>query len=111
MLGRGACAFDFVPTQSYTHVCMLKHMCAHMLVGKKIEIWIPRIATNFHGFSFAVRAFCAFELCNLAHNPSPLFDILDGSSLLECIKHIQWSWKLKERSTLQVFIGRRDHFE
>ena len=95
----------------YTRVHVLKDMCAHLLVGKKIEIWILGIATYFHKFSSAIRAFCAPKLCNLAHNPSPLFDLLDRSSLLESNKHIQWSWNLVEIFTLQVFIGRRDHFE
>ena len=94
-------------TQAHAQICM----CVPIISLKKEEIWIPRIATNFHGFSFVVCMFCAPELCNLAHNPSPLFDLLDRSSLLESNKHIQWSWKLVERFTLQVFIARRDHFE
>ena len=97
--------------QSYTRVRVLKGVCTHLLVGKKIELWTFGIATYFHGFSFVVRSFCAPELCNLAHNPSPLFDLLDRSSLLESNKHIQWPWKLVERFKLQVFIARRDHFE
>ena len=115
MLGKSArislCVCVNARVHFYTRVCTLKYACMHLLLVKKIEIWILRIATNFHEVSTIVHVFCAPELYKLAHTQLSLFDLFDRSSLLESNKHIQWSWKLVERFTLQVFIARRDHFE
>ena len=89
MLGMRMRVFIFACTTMHVHG--LIHACVHLLVGKTIEVWIPNIATNFHVVYFVVHMFCAPELCNLAHNPSPLFDLFDGISLMESNKHIQWS--------------------
>ena len=61
-------------------------MCALVASLKKIDIWIPGVATNFDGFSTIVHNFCAPELCNLAHTQSSI-----GHSLIYWIEDQYWN--------------------
>ena len=100
----------------HVYVRMRRHVCTLLLLVKKLDIFLPGFATNFHGFSNIVRTFCAPELSNLAHTQSPLFDLLDRISLLESNKHNQWSWKLvdtfKHKFSLQeeIILNRYGEF-
>ena len=70
----------------YMRACSKTSVHALVASYKKIEIWIPGVATNFQGFSTTVRAFCTPKLCNLAHTKSSI-----GHSLIYWIEYHSWN--------------------